>query len=238
MRRRPTQSATRPTSWSIDTSRWCPPPGGQPDPRTAVSLWRSRARRCRGGGRRQLLLPSQIMAPSLHCRSSQDRWLGSVRTRSRHATYPGRAVCAGQIGATWAARTPKDVPSFPYSERAWAAGASTTATMTTVGLSVLDTRWPSRAVRCRSRCSRTGKKRIISCAKCNGTNTRLRPTGPTRVRRGRIPGRRELRPGSIGHRGRDRPGRTTRPDPHTLQSPQGAHRGDLGAAGGPGSQIG
>jgi len=95
----------------------------------------------------------------LHSSTLGDRWLGSATTKPRHAASPGRVVCAGQMGAAWAARTERDVPSSHCSRQAYAAGATTTATARTVGTTVPDTSCRSRVGSCRSRCSRTGTTR-------------------------------------------------------------------------------
>lgn len=124
----------------------------------------------------------------------------TTTTRSRYAASPGRVVCAGRIGAAWAARTERHVPSSHCSTKACAAGATITATARTVGATVPGTSCHSRAGPCRSRCSRTGTTRSTS------------PTGPVRPNGGMRPCRhrrhghpcRQHRHGSIPGRRRPR----------------------------------
>lgn len=77
--------------------------------------------------------------------------------RQDRAMSPTRRVsCAGQIGAIWAAPTPKAAHFSPCSKRAYAAGATPTATARNVGGNAPGTAWPPEASSCRSHCSRTG----------------------------------------------------------------------------------
>lgn len=170
--------------------------------------------------------------------------------------------CARKIGAAWAARTEKDVPSSPCSTPVYAAGETTTATARIGGTTVPDTSCHARASSCRSRCSRTATTRSSS-------DPIAAPSAPVRPNRGMHPGTHRRHRSVPGHRRprcprlgsnlgrqRHRPGCSI----HRLQrfrSPWRAHRlfrKSLGAhrperdprgertarraAGGPGSPIG
>lgn len=165
------------------------------------------------------------------------------------AALSERAVCAGQEGATWVARTPQHAPFSPYSGQAWKVGASTTATVRIGGTTVRATSCHSPASACRSACCPTESARGTSNPRPMRAGParspprrhppdrprhqdpipgfRRPPTGPSRDQAGHLSGqkrepRRRRRPPRSQHPRRNRSDITSRRHPHSFSRPQTA----------------
>jgi hypothetical protein len=165
-------------------------------PRSSAGVGRPR----RGSPRREQPAPRAWRGPGVFAsrccgytprRSEIAGWVLQRQDRAMPPT-PAR-WCARKIGAAWAARTEKDVPSSPCSTPVYAAGETTTATARIGGTTVPGTSCHARASSCRSRCSRTGTTRSSS-------DPIAAPSAPVRPNRGMHPGTHRRHRSVPGHR--------------------------------------